>query len=165
MKPVPIPGRRIARGFSLLEVLIALVILSVGLLGLAALQAEGLRGSGSAFTRTQGVLLAADITDRMRANRQALDSYVIALGDAGTNPGKRCSDTTAGDAEDPPCTGAEMAQSDIVLWKAALGNLPNGEGSITAVAGSPGRFTVLVQWSDRTTAAANETYTTVVQVD
>ena len=57
-------------GFTLLEVLVALVILSIGLLGLAGLQAASLRYNHSSYLRSQATLIAYDIVDRMRANRQ-----------------------------------------------------------------------------------------------
>src|SRR5690606_3260878 len=58
-------------GFSLIEVLVALLVLSVGLLGLAMLQIEGLKHNTDAYYRTQATVLAYDIIDRMRANSDA----------------------------------------------------------------------------------------------
>ncbi len=63
-------------GFSLLEVLIAIVITSIGLLGLAAMQATGLRNNHSAYHRSQATVLAYDIADRMRSNASSMASYV-----------------------------------------------------------------------------------------
>ena len=65
------PCRR-ESGFSLIEVLVALLVLSIGLLGLAALQAQGLRFNHDAYVRTQATNLAYDIVDRMRVNNTAL---------------------------------------------------------------------------------------------
>lgn len=56
------------RGFTLLEVMVALLILSIGLLGLAALQLTGMRYNTDAYARTQATLFAYDIIDRIRAN-------------------------------------------------------------------------------------------------
>ena len=105
------------KGFTLLEVLIALLVLSIGLLGLAALQTTGLRSNQMASMRTPATQLAYDITDRMRANPKgvAADEYVIGLTQA---PG----DTTA--------TG--MALTDLTDWRASIEkNLPGGESEIT----------------------------------
>ena len=55
-------------GFTLIEVLIAMIVLAVGLLGLAGLQATSLRNNQSAYNRIKATQLAYDIADRMRAN-------------------------------------------------------------------------------------------------
>jgi type IV pilus assembly protein PilV len=72
-----------ARGFTLVEALVALVVLSIGLLGVAALQLTSLRANTSASSRSQATFLAYDITDRMRANRTAAinDAYNIDFGE------------------------------------------------------------------------------------
>ncbi len=72
------------KGFSLLEVLIAMIILSVGLLGLASLQANTLKMNHGAYQRGQAVFLAYDMMDRMRANRTAAlnEEYDRDIGDA-----------------------------------------------------------------------------------
>ncbi|HID48830.1 MAG TPA: type IV pilus modification protein PilV, partial [Chromatiales bacterium] len=63
-----IPTPKPARGFTLLEVMIALVIFSIGLLGLAGLQARGLQSNTTAQYRTTAMILAYDMADRIRAN-------------------------------------------------------------------------------------------------
>lgn len=71
-------GRRLSQGgFSLLEVLIALVVLGVGLLGLALLQTMNLRYTQSANQRTLAVNLASELLDTMRSNRSLLASYAM----------------------------------------------------------------------------------------
>ena len=64
------------RGTTLIEVLIALIVLSIGLLGLALLQVTSVQSNHSAYYRSQATVLAHDLADRMRANRTA------ALGEA-----------------------------------------------------------------------------------
>ena len=68
-KPVQISDRQ--RGFTLLEVLIAVMLLAVGLLGLAGLQAVSLRNNHSAYLRSQATMLTYEIIDGMRTNRSA----------------------------------------------------------------------------------------------
>jgi type IV pilus assembly protein PilV len=70
-----------SRGFTLLEILVALLILTIGLLGLGTLQMTSLRYNHSALLRSQATLLAQDILDRMRANRATAvgGSYVTGL--------------------------------------------------------------------------------------
>ena len=64
------------RGMTLIEVLVAVLVLAIGLLGLAGLQMTGLKSNHSAYLRSQTTLLAYDLTDRMRVNRAAaLDGY------------------------------------------------------------------------------------------
>jgi type IV pilus assembly protein PilV len=108
------PNRQ--HGFTLLEVLIALLILSIGLLGLAALQTVGLRSNQMASMRTVVTEAAYDITDRMRSNPDAVAAgeYVMTTGQA---PG----DTAA--------TGTALA--DLTAWRNQVERLPGGLSSIT----------------------------------
>lgn len=80
MRRLP-PRRRDAAGFSMIEVLIALVVLAFGLLGLGLLQTMNLRYTKSADQRTQAVNLADELFDMMRSNRSELAAYVMDLDD------------------------------------------------------------------------------------
>lgn len=101
-------------GFSLLEVLVALFVLSIGLLGLAALQTTGIRFNQQSYQRTQATLQAYEIIDRMRTNRAG--GTVNALFDnvtLGSKPGSaNCASTTDCDAD-------QMAEYDIRTWNTA----------------------------------------------
>ena len=119
------------RGFSLVEVLVTLVVLSIGLLGLAALQTRSLGSTHNAALGSQANLLAGDISDRMRANRaQALaGKYDIGLDDAAAAKG---------------ATGVTL--QDLQQWKAALAQLPGpGKGSVEV---KPPTATILIEWDD-----------------
>jgi type IV pilus assembly protein PilV len=138
-------------GFTLIEVLVAVVILSVGLLGLAATQAVGLRLNQSAYHRGQATLLAYDMADRIRANpvdaaKFATSVYTTkALGAAVTQP--TCKTTTG-------CTPAQMAEQDLFEWRTTLAAaLPSGTGSIN-VSGS--LYTLRVTWDDIKEAADSQ---------
>ena len=74
------------RGFSLIEVLIAILVLAIGLLGMANMQASGMRCTHGAYLRTQATVLGDDILDSMRANVTAArgGSYDVAFGANGT---------------------------------------------------------------------------------
>lgn len=113
---------RTQAGFTLIEVLIAVLVLSIGLLGLAALQTSGLGMNHSAYLRSQATILAADMADRMRANRDALGAYdnsggtPAAVGACGVPPG---------------CSEAQLAQNDLAEWAADIAaTLPNGVGVV-----------------------------------
>lgn len=123
------PAIKRERGISLIEMLVALLVLSFGLLGLAGLQANSLRNNTSAFHRTQANALAFDIMDRMRANKvAALNlSYNIALGSG--------------------ATGSTIPAIDLGEWKANLAGLPSGDGSVQCATATR-ICTVTVQWDD-----------------
>ena len=69
-------------GFTMVEALVALVVLAIGLLGIAALYLDTLRAGRTAIYRTQAVALAADLADRIRSNRTAVAAYNSAFADA-----------------------------------------------------------------------------------
>lgn len=121
-------------GFTLLEILVAMLVLAIGLLGLAGLMTSSMRNNLSASHRTQATWMAYDIIDRMRANRiSALaGSYATAMGAAAT-----CS--TAVPAGTVPV-------QDIAAWKNQLAcALPAGTGSI-AIAGN--KAVIVIRWND-----------------
>jgi len=136
-------------GFSLLEVLIALVILSVGLLGIAAMLSTTVKSNDSAYMRSQATSLAYNVIDRMRANQNAAQNgdYDIAIGTAAPGSSTICNGALAN------CSATTLADFDLTQWKQALASsangLPAGDGSI-AVNSVAGVFTVTVtvQWND-----------------
>lgn len=135
-------------GFTLVEVLVALVVLSIGLLGLAGMQLGGLRASTDAYHRTQATLLASDMADRMRANTDGLrdDNYNNITSAKPANPG--CSA--------PACTSAQKAQLDALDWLTRLETaLPAGRGMV-ADADDDGVFTITVMWDESRTGATGE---------
>ncbi|MBS4050678.1 MAG: type IV pilus modification protein PilV [Methylomonas sp.] len=125
-------------GFTLIEVLVAVIILAIGLLGLAGIQTVGLKNNQSAYTRSQATQLAYDIADRMRANVAGVTTYTtIDPPDAAKTDA--CSTATG-------CTPAQMAETDLFQWNATLTDvLPGGSGTI-AVAGNV--FTITITWDD-----------------
>lgn len=154
------------RGFSLIETLIALVVLSVGLLGVAALHVEGMRYGHSGLYTTRAVLLAGDMADRIRANPLGGTDYAIDWVETPA-PGVVCADTADGPAP-AGCTGAEMAQYDVRLWKDQLApgspvGLPEGDGRILVnMASVPPTYLIQVQWQAR---GERQFYTLSVQDD
>ncbi|WP_157995398.1 type IV pilus modification protein PilV [Peristeroidobacter soli] len=137
-------ARRHGAGMTLIEVLVTLVIISVGLLGVAALQLTTVRNNYDSYVRSQAAVLAADMLDRMRVNRAVALSdanpYTVALG--------------------PVTASGTQPARDIVDWKATLAaQLVGGDGAITVTQlapptgpGTPPRraiVTITVQWGER----------------
>ena len=147
-------------GFTMLEVLVAIVVLAFGLLGLAGLQADGLRNNASAYKRSQATLMAYDMLDRMRANPQGVANgdYDALLETTPTDP-DCISDMTNG------CSIAQMAQHDAYEWSDTLAReLPLGQGRVTG-SGAGSVFTITVMWDDNRTGATGTNCSGDPQVD
>lgn len=136
------PKRRNHRqhGFSLLEVLIALLVLAIGLLGLATLQTVGIKFNQESYLRSQAVLIAYDVIDRIRANpvAKSAGSYdSVAASATYTAP------TCTGAVD---CTTSDIATYDLANWKARIAAaLPMGTGEIST---SGTRRTITVTWKE-----------------
>lgn len=132
-------------GFTMVEVLVALVVLAIGLLGIAALYLNSLQSSRTAIYRTQAVNLAADLADRIRANRTAQAAYATLFADAEAE--------VAGCYTTGGCIDTDLASSDLARWKGALAQLlPNGQGQVVVTLpvapGEPTNYVVTVQWAE-----------------
>lgn len=128
---------RASGGFSMVEALVALVVLGVGMLGIASLYVVTLRSSGSAMSRMQAVNLASDIGDRIRANRMARDAYE---GAAATNE-RACLDAV--------CAPADLAAHDLLWWQRQIAaTLPGGPTGTIAVdgAGDTRTYVITLSW-------------------
>ena len=133
-------NRRLQSGLSLLEVLIAVAVLSIGLLGVAHLQATGLLSNQRAMQRSQATLLAYDVADRMRANPTAISSYLSSNKKASEARAQSTCKTTSG------CSTALMAENDLYEWNSALtAALPSAVGTVTT---SGSTYTVSITWDD-----------------
>jgi type IV pilus assembly protein PilV len=135
------------RGMTLIEVLVALLIVSIGLLGLAALQANSLKFNHSAYLRTQATQLAYDMGERIRANREEAlinnTNYTIDFADAAP-------------------TATDVETRDLNFWiNSIAATLPNGDGEITRVAN---RFTITVRWLDDKDAAQTGEFQFVTEI-
>lgn len=129
-------GQLPARGMTLLEVLVALSILAIGLLGMMSLQVSSLQGNQVAYYRTQAVFLGNDIAEKIHANP-------LAAKEGDYNTGNSTLVSTA-DCSAGNCTYGMRAVHDLVQWNLDLADrLPGGRGIFCADT-SPGDGT----WSD-----------------
>jgi len=114
-----------ARGVTMLEVLIAILIISIGLLGMAGMQAAGLRANVGASQRSAATMLAYDMADRMRANMAGViaGNYDLTPLNVPTQQ-PTCLQVVG-------CTVQQMAQNDAWEWNQAIQNtLPSGMGIV-----------------------------------
>src|SRR5690606_35627926 len=141
------------RGFTLLEVLIALLIFSLGLLGLAGLMVVSVKTNQSAYLRTQASFLAQSMADRMRANIAVIDQYETTY-DVDTEGDPTCIDTA--------CDPTELAANDRLVWSRQLVTLMPRNATATiecdgATLGAPqtagaatydGLCMFIIEWSE-----------------
>lgn len=151
----------------LIEILVTVVILSIGLLGVASMQYIGLRDNNRSTERSMANIIAYDIIDRMRGNVQGARAGDYRIADAETAPTAMgafdCITDFTGTAKAGICSAAEMANVDLVdWWTNSLSALPNAAASIICLdatntpvnpcpAGSVHLVTIM--WDDARTGA------------
>lgn len=130
----------LCNGFTLIEILVTVVVLSIGLLGLAGLQATALRFNSTAYQRSQATILAYDIAEQMRANAKAARCGVYTNGAGRT--GENCSVIEVSDLP----ARQTIATQHIQRWRTTLTNtLPAAVGTI----GYAGTIvTITISWDD-----------------
>jgi type IV pilus assembly protein PilV len=144
---------RTNRGFTLLEVLIAVLIFSLGLMGMAGLMVVSVKTNHSAFLRTQASFLAQSMADRMRGNMGQIGAYVGSYSSStiGSDP---CPNGAA-------CTPAQLVVRDRATWSRQLADsLPNATATVACDGGPMGTAiqagaapygglcTLLIQWDE-----------------
>lgn len=135
---------RASAGFTLIEVLIAVLVMSIGLLGIAALQTTTVQFNRGAYLRSQATSLAYDIADRLRANRAAALN-----GDYDVDFADPAPDCAAPDGDD-------VVEQDLSAWSMALAcTLPLGNG---AIAVADGIATISISWDETRGQQAAETF-------
>ena len=127
------------QGTSLIESMISLLVISIGLLGIAALQVTSISQNSSALHHSQAVMATYNMADRIRTNNNSFAAY-------------NAIDTSIGYSQDCTgianvCSSAEMVTADASDWETMIGNLPLGRGQIIAQANST-ELLIAVMWDD-----------------
>ena len=156
------------RGFTLLEALLGFFILSIGMLGIASLQAVSLKAGKSSVYGSVAMLKVDELFESMRAHPSAAALTAYAANGAGAGTNNTCTGTNV-------CTEAEMAQDDIYWWKQNLqAGLPATADTTTSVVVTPAvapskmaTVTVTVSWKERSKDASGsltKSYTAISNI-
>jgi type IV pilus assembly protein PilV len=140
------------QGVTLVESMIALLVISIGLLGIASLQITAMSQNASSLHHSQAVWYAYNMSDRIRANKGEFANY----------DGIDTNNTYTQDCMGGPCTNAQMLTADAADWATMTGNLPGGIGIIAASADG---LLVSVMWDDEGTGATGTNCGTDPNVD
>ena len=120
--------------------MIALLVISIGLLGIASLQLTSMSQNASSLNHSQAVWIAYNMSDRIRANFSEFDNY----------NGIDTNNNYAQDCMANNCSNAQMREADAADWSAMMASLPGGRGMITNNADG---LLVTVMWDDEGTGA------------
>lgn len=140
--PLSLPKR--IRGFSLIEVLVSLLIISLGIVGVMRLQTQSLKTNQSAYFRTQADILSRDIVARMYANRDEArkGSYTA-----------QAKPNVVVDCLVNECSSAQMANWDLLQWFQRLErDLPEASAELVNLPGDTTRYLITLRWDDHRTA-------------
>lgn len=132
------------KGFTLIEVLVALVVLAFALLSLAAMQIESLKHNTDAYFRTQATMLAYDILDRMRANGDAAKN-----GDYAANAAPATPETCGSSTSSSCATSTRLANYDLTEWYNKLNAALPPAAAPSSIAMAGNQVTVTIRWNER----------------
>lgn len=145
---------KLSAGFTLVEILVALLIISVGLLGVATLQVRGQQFNQVAYFRTQATLLAYDIMDRIRINSDFPPNDEVVNGDDGSYKEPNFTDTGPGGTgrddkcDIEPCDEQQLRDYDLNNWfNSVRETLPAGEANIVWQ-NNPRQYTITIRWKN-----------------
>ncbi len=140
-------------GFTLIEVLISVLVLSIGLLGIAGLQAFGMRQALNSHMLSIANSQANDMVERMQANSEELSRMKKASPQATGYDAINGSETDPGCIAARTCTGAQLAQYDAFVWSSANKELlrDDGSGSVSSTVTNNGdrTFTIAISWQEQ----------------
>lgn len=145
------PGR--ASGFSLIEVLIALVVLAIGLLGLGLLQTLNLRYTQSANQRTVATTLAGELLDTIRTNRSMAGAYAMTAADFATKPDRGTGCGSIANLN---------ASANAARWRCEVMEKLGDGASAVVDTGSLPQISVSISWDDLPGETASVTLETTL---
>lgn len=149
MSMTPPKRRQSYAGFTLIEAMVALVIFSIGMLGLAGLQASGMRSNTTSLLRTLAITQANNMAERIRANREGAsngDYDAITT----TLPG------SPSDCVNNQCSAAQLATFDAFEWNTFNSRLlPSGRGTVQRQ-GTTNVYTITLMWDEDRTGATGQ---------
>jgi type IV pilus assembly protein PilV len=131
--------RRAAKGLTLIEVLVTLVVMSLGLLGVAALQTRGMQANHHAYYYSQASALAYEMAERIRVNPTVLNEYEMTMGESLSHV----------DCETSSCSTTGIAQYDLWEWVENSLKKRLGESAAASISNSSGTVTIKIRWLSR----------------
>lgn len=138
-------------GFAMMEVLMTILVISVGALGLAGLQLASMKYNKDAAIRTKATSVALELSDRMRANLAGVraGSYNQDNGYAAAKSAL-AGITAPGCGTSSDCTSAQLANLDLKEWETSiLATLPQGTGAVVPIAGNAQTYDIVVMWLEK----------------
>jgi type IV pilus assembly protein PilV len=137
------------KGVGLIEVLVALLVLAIGILGFIALQYRSVEATSEAINRVQGINIARDLAERIRANRDGLSTYKAQTETAANQKNFTTNCITSA------CSAAELADFDVSQVTSKASTLGMTVNMLACAGNTDGRNCIYVAWGD--TAATDGT--------
>ena len=130
------------QGLSLIEAMVSLLVISIGLLGIASLQVNAMKLNSSSYWHSQAIMAAHNMADRVRANSLETNNYI----------GIDTNNDYDQDCKANACTASNMRLSDAADWVSLVSTIPSGRGIIRAPVAN--QMDIVVLWDDDGTGAA-----------
>lgn len=151
------------RGFTLLEVLVALVVISIGLLGIAAMQASAITSTHSSQIESLVSIEARSLADAMQVNTTYWHGgsypntpFTVSVA-AGVTTVSDSTLNTPVDCKATACTAIQLAAYDVQTWGTQLNaQVPGAVGNIACQAAAPTECTITVTWKQKASVATNK---------
>ncbi|MGB3919133.1 MAG: type IV pilus modification protein PilV [Thiothrix litoralis] len=156
-----IPNQHFQHGVGLIEILVTVVILSVGLLGIASMQTHGLKNNNSALEHSVAVIQSYSIAEAMRVTRTAALEGEFNLGldeEIATNGIRNLNNASVDNHQTHP-----FAQASLNDWRSSLRALL-GDSATGSVACSGPKCTIIVQWDDGRATAGKDVQNIQVEI-